>query len=92
MLSEASTLTVADEAATLLVGLAMLFPEEQAAVAVMYMEYKDELYYVEVMMVAPETGVDNIQVEHVAVKMIKNGQLIIVKDGVEYTAQGATVK
>lgn len=89
MLSEASTLTVADEAATLLVGLAMLFPEEQAAVAVMYMEYKDKLYYVEVMMVAPETGVDNIQVENVAVKMIKNGQLIINQNGREFNVQGA---
>ena len=89
MLSEASTLTVADEAATLVVGLAMLFLEEQAAVAVMYMEYKDELYYVEVMMVAPETGVDNIQVENVAVKMIKNGQLIINQNGREFNVQGA---
>ena len=38
------------------------------------------------------TGFDNINTTAAPVKMIKNGQLIIVKDGVEYTAQGATVK
>ena len=92
MLTEASTLTVDDKAATFAEGIAMVSIEYQMAVAAMIMEYNDELYYVEVMMVAPETGVDNIQVENVAVKMIKNGQLIIIKNGVEYNVQGAILK
>ena len=89
MLTEASTLTVDDKAATFAEGIAMVSIEYQMAVAAMIMEYNDELYYVEVMMVAPGTGVDNIQVENVAVKMIKNGQLIINQNGREFNVQGA---
>ena len=40
----------------------------------------------------PGSGLDNVQVEVKTVKMIKNGQLIISKDGKEYNAQGAIVK
>ncbi|MBO5012761.1 MAG: hypothetical protein J6C57_01850, partial [Paludibacteraceae bacterium] len=40
----------------------------------------------------PGTGLDNVQVEVNTVKTIKNGQLIIVRDGKEYNAQGAVVK
>jgi len=38
------------------------------------------------------TGIDNVEVEATAMKTIKNGQLIIVRDGKEYNAQGAQVK
>ena len=38
------------------------------------------------------TGVENIGVEMKAVKLIKNGQLIITKDGKEFNAQGAMLK
>jgi hypothetical protein len=38
------------------------------------------------------TGVANIQTGIKAVKTIKNGQLIISKDGKEYNAQGAQLK
>lgn len=40
----------------------------------------------------PSTGLDDLQVEMNAVKTIKNGQLIIVRDGKEFNAQGAVVK
>ncbi len=40
----------------------------------------------------PGTGLDNVQVEVKTVKMIKNGQLIINRDGKSYNAQGAIVK
>ena len=40
----------------------------------------------------PGTGLDNVQVEVKTVKMIKNGQLIIIKNGVEYNVQGAILK
>ena len=38
------------------------------------------------------TGLENATVTAKSVKMIKNGQLIIEKDGIEYNAQGAIVK
>ena len=38
------------------------------------------------------SALDNVQVQVKTVKMIKNNQLIIVKDGVEYNAQGAVIK
>ena len=38
------------------------------------------------------TALDNISIEGKAAKAIINGQLIIVKDGVQYNAQGAVVK
>ena len=37
----------------------------------------------------PGSGLDNININVKPVKMIKNGQLIIEKDGVQYNAQGA---
>jgi hypothetical protein len=40
----------------------------------------------------PNTGLDNVELEVKAVKMIKNGQLIINHEGKEYNAQGAMVK
>ena len=38
------------------------------------------------------TSVDNVEATVAPVKMIENGQLIIVKDGVQYNAQGAILK
>ena len=40
----------------------------------------------------PGTGLENTTVTVKSIKTIKNGQLIIVKDGVEYNAQGAVIK
>ena len=40
----------------------------------------------------PTTALDNIAVEGKAVKAIVNGQLIIIKNGVQYNAQGQVVK
>ena len=42
--------------------------------------------------VDPETAVDNINASVAPAKMIVNGQLIIVKDGVKFNAAGAVVK
>ena len=41
---------------------------------------------------SPATALENIAVEGKAVKAIINGQLIIIKNGVQYNAQGAVVK
>ena len=88
-ITEESTLTIGDKAVTLMAGIAMVIPEDQMAVAIMIVEYNEELYYIEVLMVAPETGVDNITTTVAPAKVIKNGQLIIIKNGVEYNVQGA---
>ncbi|MBR5855085.1 MAG: hypothetical protein IKY87_05380, partial [Paludibacteraceae bacterium] len=40
----------------------------------------------------PGTGLENTTVTVKSIKTIKNGQLIIVKDGVEYNVQGAVIK
>ena len=40
----------------------------------------------------PTTGIDNINATVAPAKMIKNGQLIIRNNGVEFNAQGAVVK
>jgi hypothetical protein len=40
----------------------------------------------------PGTAVDNIPVTVKAVKVVKNGQLVIIKGDVEYNAQGAVVE
>ncbi len=42
--------------------------------------------------VGPETGVENVEVELGARKMIENGQVIILKNGVKYNVLGAEVK
>ena len=39
-----------------------------------------------------QEGIENTEVEVKAVKAIRNGQLIIIKNGVEYNAQGVTLK
>ena len=41
---------------------------------------------------SPATALENIAVEGKAVKAIVNGQLIIIKNGVQYNAQGQVVK
>ena len=88
-LAETSTLSIDGNEATLVDGMAAVNPETQMAGAEMLVMYNEALYYIGVLMVAPETGVDNIQVENVAVKMIKNGQLIINQNGREFNVQGA---
>ena len=40
----------------------------------------------------PATSVDNLNGAVAPVKMIENGQLIVIKDGVKFNAQGAVVK
>ena len=39
-----------------------------------------------------ETGVDNIQVENTTVKVVEDGQVFIIRNGVKFNANGAVVK
>lgn len=40
----------------------------------------------------PGTALDNVDVEAKTIKMLKNGQLIIIKNGVQYNVQGQVIK
>ena len=40
----------------------------------------------------PTTGVDNATVAEKAVKMIEDGQLVIIREGVKYNAQGVVIR
>ena len=44
------------------------------------------------LITAGNTAVDNVTVDQQATKFIENGQLIIVKNGVQYNAQGQVIK
>jgi hypothetical protein len=58
-----------------------------------YISYNTgKTYYVTMSAPASTTDIDNVATSTNTVKVIKNGQLIINKNGVEYNAQGATVK
>ena len=53
---------------------------------------KIKLYFGETISDGPTTGVDNVETTVAVKKAIINGQLIIVKDGVQYNAQGQVIK
>ena len=50
---------------------------------------EDDCIYIGFSQSGPSTALDNIQAAEVPVKFFRNGQLIILKNGVEYNAQGA---
>ena len=50
---------------------------------------EDDCIYIGFSQSGPSTALDNIQTEEAPVKFFRNGQLIILKNGVEYNAQGA---
>ena len=51
-----------------------------------------KLYNLKMTEAGNESAVENITTTIVPVKVIENGQLIIIKNGVQYNAQGAVVK
>lgn len=54
-----------------------------------------DVYHVTISGTLPDnltTAVDNLNATVAPVKMINNGQLVIIKNGVQYNAQGAVVK
>ena len=91
-LAETSTLSIDGNEAILLEGLAMVVPVAQAAVAEMLVMYNEALYYIGVVMYAPETGVDNITTTVAPTKIFKNGQILVVREGVAYDLVGRIVK
>ncbi len=91
-LAETTTLTLGDKALTLLDGLVMVNAEQQTAIAVVLAEHEGVFYAFTLMLAAPASGVDNINTNVAPRKVIRDGQLIIIKNGVEYNVQGATLK
>lgn len=47
---------------------------------------------VKILEAAPTTAIDNVTVDQNITKFFENGQLVILKNGVRYNAQGAVVK
>ena len=83
-----SKLTIGDEEVILEEGIFMDYGALSFAAFVAI--YKDVPHYITVMILNPTTtGVDNINTTVAPVKMIENGQLIIIKNDVQYNAQGA---
>ena len=65
----------------------------QYTITGVFLDNTDETKYnVTITTKATATALDNLNTTVAPVKMIENGQLIIVKDGVQYNAQGAVVK
>lgn len=67
---------------------------DQYTITGVFMDYTTEEKY-EVMITTaknPATALENVTSTVAPVKAIVNGQLVIVKDGVQYNAQGAVVK
>ena len=91
-LAETTTLTLGDKALTLLDGLVMVNAEQQTAIAVVLAEHEGVFYAFTLMLAAPASGVDNINTNVAPRKVIRDGQLIIIKNGVEYNVQGAILK
>lgn len=57
-----------------------------------YFKVNEDLIYIAAVNPGPATALENIAVEGKAVKAIVNGQLIIIKNGVLYNAQGQVIK
>lgn len=91
-LAETSTLSIDGKEAILVDGVAMVIPDAQAALAEMIVMYNEALYYIGVLMVAPETSVDNITTTVASTKIFKNGQILVVREGVAYDLVGRIVK
>ena len=91
VLTEESKLTIGDEEVILEDGRFMAY-SEALAIAAFIAVYKEVPHYITVMILNPTTGVDNINTTVVPVKMIENGQLIIMKGDAKYNVQGAIIK
>lgn len=88
-LAETTTLTLGDKELTLFAGLVMVDAEQQMAIAVVLAENEGVFYAFTLILQAPASGVDNINTNVAPRKVIRDGQLIIIKNGVEYNVQGA---
>ena len=91
-LAETTTLTLGDKELTFLEGLVMVDTEQQTAIAAVLAEHEGVFYAFTLVLAAPASGVDNINTNVAPRKVIRDGQLIIIKNGVEYNVQGAILK
>lgn len=97
MLAENSTLTLINgestQEITIIEGAVMILAEN-IVVAFIEAKWGDTLARITLEMTntGSTTDVDNITTSAAPVKMIENGQVFIIRNGVKYNVQGATIK
>ena len=97
MLAENSTLTLINgestQEITIIEGAVMILAEN-LVVAFIEAQWGDTLARITLEMTntGSTTDVDNITTSAAPVKMIENGQVFIIRNGVKYNVQGATIK
>lgn len=97
MLAENSTLTLINgestQEITIIEGAVMILAEN-IVVAFIEAQWGDTLARITLEMTntGSTTDVDNITTSAAPVKMIENGQVFIIRNGVKYNVQGATIK
>lgn len=97
MLAENSTLTLINgestQEITIIEGAVMILTEN-LVVAFIEAKWGDTLARITLEMTntGSTTDVDNITTSAAPVKMIENGQVFIIRNGVKYNVQGATIK
>lgn len=97
MLAENSTLTLINgestQEITIIEGYVMILAEN-IVVAFIEAKWGDTLARITLEMTntGSTTDVDNITTSAAPVKMIENGQVFIIRNGVKYNVQGATIK
>lgn len=97
MLAENSTLTLINgestQEITIIEGAVMILAEN-IVVAFIEAQWGDTLARITLEMTntGSTTDVDNITISAAPVKMIENGQVFIIRNGVKYNVQGATIK
>lgn len=87
--------TAKDEAEnTYTIEMSVEITEEEPTVEIVFTDTVDVTLYNFTLIPGklPTTALDNIQVGNETMKVIRDGQLIIIKNDVEYNIQGAVVK
>ena len=93
-LSWNTTLTIADKEVTFIYGTVTIKKDGDDKVVTASLLGDDHVLYVITLTTGKKiaTALENLTTTVAPVKAIVNGQLVIVKDGVQYNAQGAVVK
>ena len=93
-LSWETTLTIADKEVAFIYGTVTIKKDGDDKVVTASLLGDDHVLYVITLTTGKEltTGLENLDTTIAPAKAIVNGQLVIIKNGVQYNAQGAVVK
>ena len=93
-LSWETTLTIADKEVSFIYGTVTIKKDGDDKVVTASLLGDDHVLYVITLTTGKEltTGLENLDTTVAPAKAIVNGQLVIIKNGVQYNAQGAVVK